>query len=289
MTKRNLSWIDSKGNEHEISQKNNLVLLKGLQGFYMPPVAITEEEVPFQSGSRHRQTQIKAREIDVPLKISGADPIEFEKTLRWLLRTFNPLKADGKFKVTGFDNRQRELSCRYVHGFEMDESQGMKGRTWQKAVGVFRAFDPFWYDSNTIVQTFKINESSGLFFPILPLRLASSTVFADISIDNTGDVETWPEWIITGPGENIALHNLSTGEIIRLDVSLEAGETITIDAKPFHKTISKNDGTNLFYTLSDDSALWSLQDGDNSIQIEMANATTESSIQLTYRNRYWGP
>jgi hypothetical protein len=104
-----------------------------------------------------------------------------------------------------------------------------------------------------------------------------------------GDVETWPEWIITGPGENIVLRNMSTDEVTSLEVSLDVGETITIDTKPFHKTVTKNDGTNLFYTLTDESSLWALQEGSNSIQIEMANATTDSNIQLTYRNRYWGP
>jgi phage-related protein len=82
---------------------------------------------------------------------------------------------------------------------------------------------------------------------------------------------------------------MSTGEVTNLTVSLGIGETITIDTKRFQKTITKNDGTNLFFTLTDESSIWSLQEGNNSIQIEMANATQDSLIQLTYRNRYWGP
>jgi hypothetical protein len=201
----------------------------------------------------------------------------------------NPMKNEGKLKSVSADGSQRELNCLYTSGLEGNEDKDNQGFWWKKIILVFRAFDPFWYDSSSIVQTFKINENPGLFFPILPLRLASSTVFADITIDNTGDVETYPEWIVQGPGESIVLTNLSTGETTSLDLSLEAGETVTIDTSPNAKTVTKSDGSNLFYTLSDDSSLWALQEGNNSIQIQMANATADSSIQLTYKNRYWGP
>jgi phage-related protein len=295
MTKEIISWIDSNGVEHLFTSGENFDILNGVKGFYMPPIEVVEDEAPFQSGSRVRNVKIKPREIDVPMKIQSTDEIRLLNVLRKLLRIVNPLKGDGKFRVLAVDGSQRELTCRYLSGFEMEENDQTKGKTWMKAIGVFKAFDPYWYDTATKVQTFKINESPGLFFPILPLRLASSTVFADISIDNTGDIETWPEWIIAGPGENVKIKNMTTGEIIFLDhpdAKLESGETITINTSPNppnEKTITKNDGTNLFYTLSDESSLWALQDGDNSIQIEMANATTESSIQLTYKNRYWGP
>jgi phage-related protein len=278
-----ISWIDTNGTEYP------LTVLKGMNGRFMPPMSFNEEEVPFQAGSLLRNVKVKARDVDIPVVLKADNEVELRKMVRECLRRFNPLYGDGKIRVVAADGSQRELSCRYSSGFEGNESKDSKGDIWQTLVLVFRAFDPFWYDSSTIVQTFKINESPGTFFPILPLRLVSSTVFADITIGNTGDVETWPEWIVTGPGENIVLRNLSTDEVTSLEVSIDVGETITIDTKPFHKTVTKNDGSNLFYTLTDESSLWALQEGSNGIQIEMANATTDSSIQLTYRNRYWGP
>ncbi|MBT2722319.1 phage tail domain-containing protein [Bacillus sp. ISL-46] len=283
-----ISWIDSQGTEYPLTFQDNFSVLS-TSGLFMPQIEFVEEEAPFQSGSRLRNIQVKPRDVDVQLFIKCESEIELRQKVRDCLRMFNPLTGDGKLKVTAPDDSQRELICRYKAGLEGTESKDSKGRTWKIVLLIFRAFDPFWHDSNTIVQTFKINESPGTFFPIFPLRLSSSTVFADISIENTGDVETWPEWIITGPGENIVLRNMSTGDVMNLETSLGVGETITIDTNPYAKTVTKNDGANLFYTLIDESSLWSLQEGENSIQLEMANATTESSIQLTYRNRYWGP
>ncbi|MBT2727834.1 phage tail family protein [Bacillus sp. ISL-75] len=289
MVKETITWIDPNGVEYVLTQGERYDILNGVKGFYMPPIEVIEEEVPFQAGSRLRAVKVKSRDIDVPLKISAPDEVELLYAMRRLLQIFNPLKGNGKFRVSAVDGSQRELSCLYLGGLELEESDQTKGKTWLKAISVFKAFDPYWYDSNSIVQTFKINEAPGTFFPIFPLRLSSSTVFADISIDNSGDVETWPEWIITGPGENIVLRNMSTGDVMNLETSIGVGETIIIDTKPYAKTVTKNDGANLFYTLTDESSLWSIQEGENSIQLEMANATTESSIQLTYRNRYWGP
>jgi hypothetical protein len=282
-----ISWISADGSEYPIS--DNHLIMAGSDGRFMPPIDFVEENVPFQHGSLLRGVLVRPREIDIPIYVDGNSEVDLRNQLRHLLRVLNPLKGDGKLRITSPDGSMREIICRYKGGMEISEKQNSKIGNLQAVVLVLRAFDPFWYDTSTIVQTFKLNESTGLFFPILPLRLASSTVFADISIDNTGDVETWPEWIITGPGENIVLRNLSTGEVMSIDVSLETGETLTIDTRPYHKTVTHNDGSNLFYTLSDDSSLWSLREGKNSIQIEMANATTDSNIQLAYRNRYWGP
>lgn len=284
-----ISWIDANGTEYPLSMQQNFVILKGMNGRFMPPLSVNEEEVPFQSGSRLRQIKVKSRDIDIPLLIKASSEIELRQKVRECLRMFNPLKGDGKLKVITPDGSQRDISCRYISGLEGKEDRNSKGDVWQTVVLVFRAFDPFWYDTGTNVQTFKINESPGLFFPILPLRLVSSTVFADITVNNTGDVETWPEWIITGPGENIVLRNFSTGEVTHLETALESGETMTINTRPFVKTVTKSDGANLFGTMTDESSLWSLQEGENSIQIEMANATVDSNIQLTYKNRYWGP
>lgn len=278
MDKEIISYIDANGREFELKY-----VLKGLDGRFMPPVSYVEDEIPFQYGSRARQLKVAPREVDLPFLIKGASRQELRTKVREIINTFNPMIGDGRLQVTSYDGSQRELYCRYAGGLEFEES----GLNFQKFILVLRAFDPFWYDTNTIVETFTIGEPA-TFFPMFPLRLSSSTVFADTTIENSGDVETWPEWIIKGPGEKIIFYNLTTGEKLFLNTSLLEGETITIDLKPGKKTIKKNDGTNLFGTLTDDSTLWALQQGVNNIRIEMSNATLQSSVQLSYKNRYLG-
>jgi hypothetical protein len=281
-----LYWIDANGTEIPFNSEN-IKVLKGMQGRFMPPVSFVEEQIAFQHGTHLRQTHIEARDVDIPLLIKAENEIELRSLVRSITKAFNPLKSNGKLRVLSPNGSQRELSCRYSQGMEGQEDRDTKGTYWQTVVLVFRAFDPFWYDTQTIVQTFTTG-AAATFFPFLPLRLASSTVFADTTIDNVGDVETYPEWIIQGPGENIVIRNLTTGEATSINYSLGLGESITINTKPFHKTVTKNDGTNLFYTLSDESSLWALAESKNSIRIEMSNSTEQSSVQVSYKNRYWG-
>ncbi|MCP8970576.1 phage distal tail protein [Ectobacillus ponti] len=282
-----MSWIDADGNETILSNQPNYMVLPGTAGRFMPPVEFIEGEVPFQSGSYLRQVNIKSRDVDIPLRVTGANDAEIWGILRNLLRLFNPVRGNGRLRVTAPDGSQRELTCRYHSGLELSETLENRMETFQKFILVLRAFDPFWYDVATNVQTFTTGQPA-TFFPFFPIRLSSSTVFADTSVNNTGDVPAWPEWIITGPGDTIFLRNLTTGEVLNLNTSLGAGETLTVDTKPGKKSVRKGDGTNLYYTLSDDSALWSLRQGVNNIRIEMSNATDQSSVQLSYRNRYWG-
>jgi phage-related protein len=279
-------WVDANGLEYPIS--DNHLIITGPEGRFMPPISFTEEEVPFAAGTRLRNVKVGAREFDLSIYIDGVSEADARAKTRNLLRVFNPLVGDGKIKVAATDGTQREINCRYSSGLEISEKDSAKIGNMQAVVLVFRAFDPYWYDSVTQVLTFNTGQPA-TFFPFPPLRLSSSSVFADTSIDNTGDVEAYPEWIVTGPGNGIVLRNYTTGEMIELDVTLGIGESVTIDTRPFVKTVTKNDGTNLFYTLSDASSLWTLQPGVNSVRLEMSDATDQSSIQLSYKNRYWGP
>jgi hypothetical protein len=249
----------------------------------MPTFDISEQQVPFQAGSRLKNIAIKSREIDLPIEVMGISTSDLRTQIRKLLKVFNPMNGDGKLKCIAEDGTQRFINCRYVGGLEIQET----GLPWQRVVLVLKAFDPFWYDASTIVQTFTTGQIA-TFFPFFPLRLTSSTVFADTTIINSGDVETNPTWIIQGPGSAIYLRNLTTGEVININTTLGVGETINIDTGRFKKTVTKGDGTNLYSSLSDDSELWTLQQGTNNIRIEMSGSTNQSSVQLSYHNAYWG-
>lgn len=284
MARETLIWIEPDGTEHNLTGLENIEIGMAPQGRFMPSFGIVEQQVPFQYGSKLRQINVNAREIDLPIEVICISTSELRTMLRQIMDMFNPLKGDGILKTINEDGSQRVISCRYQSGLEIQESNLPN----QKAIIVLKAFDPLWYDQNVIVQTFTVGQPA-TFFPFPPLRLSNSTVFADTSINNTGDIEARPQWIITGPGDTIYLRNLTTGELININTSLDVGETISIDTRAGKRTVKKSDGTNLYSFLSDDSALWSLQQGINNIRIEMSNATNQSSVQLSYQNRYWSP
>jgi phage-related protein len=276
-----IAFVDSAGLTHSLD------VSEGAGGRYMPPVSFVEDEVPGQDGSRLRLVKLGPREVGLPLWFRTDDEVTLRDELRSWLSRFNPAKGDGRLLDTAPDGSQRELICRYAGGMELDESAQVAGLNWQKAVVVFRAFDPFWQDTVDTAHSFATTAPVN-FFPFFPLRLSAGAVLSGASIFNGGDVEAWPTWVINGPATSIVLTNDTTGDVIDLDVSLTAGQSLTIDTRPGIKTVKKNDGTNLYPGLSLASRLWSLPPGTVAVSIQVGGATSTSTVTLRYRCRYLG-
>lgn len=258
-------------------------------GRFMPPIRRNEETVPLQPGARLRDAVHDVREVLLTLILTGVDESALRASLRSLTATFDPSRGDGKLRVTAPDSVQRELTCRYSGGLELSERLGDdSGPGWQEVPALFRAVDPYWYDTSSTVQTFT-SGTPQTFFPIFPIRLSSSTVFSSTAVDNTGDVAAWPVWTITGPGTNLVLRNLTTGKTLAMTYTLAAGQTITVDTRPGAKTVTLNTGANLYQYLTSPPHLWSLRRGSNTVQVELSSVTSASSVALSYKRGFLTP
>lgn len=260
-----------------------------VRGRFAPPAEASEDEVPGQPGARVRDVRHGVREFVLPLRI-GVFPTAAESrtALRALVATMDPTRGEGRIRVSDTPTGDvREIRCRYSAGLGVDEVLGETSMpTWTRAAVAFRATDPYWYDTSPTVLEFGIGETPD-FFPILPIRLSSSEVLADVSIDNRGDVATWPVWEISGPGgPPVAIRHLGTGRATVIDASLLAGQTIIVDTRPGAKTVTREDGTNLYPALTLASSLWTLRPGSNPIRVEMGGSNLDSRVRLRYRPAY---
>lgn len=275
-----VEWLDVDGEASTLSVEWDA------DGRFMPPMRRVEEQVPLQAGARLRSVRHAGRDVMLMLWIDAASETALRTEIRELLFKLDATRGDGRLRVTAPGGDQRELTCRYVAGLEMPEVEGQwSGPELQLARAVFRATDPYWYDVSTVSATYTTG-TPATFFPFFPLRLSASEVFADATLDNSGDVETWPTWTIVGPASSIVLRNLTTGKVLSLSTTLTAGESVSIDTRPGVKTVLRQDGTNLFSSLSATSSLWPLQRGTNAIRAEMSGATAASSVTVNYRRRY---
>lgn len=275
MTVETITWIDPDGDQLELTD------LKGITGRGLPPVDFQDLVVPLQPGSAFRSVRDQRRDLVIPVLCDGSSKIDYREQLRTIARRLHPSSTSGVLQVATIDGTTRELDAWYVDGFQWIEEHP----DWMTPSLLFRAVDPYWRDVDW-AQTDYVTGTAATFFPFFPLSLSSSEVFAADSVDNGGDVESWPMWMVTGPGSGLVLRNLTTGELLALTATLGAGESVTIDTTPGVKTVTKNDGTNLFSGLSSDSSLWSLAPGSNSIQIELTSATSASVVSLRWRRRW---
>lgn len=263
-----------------------------VRGRFAPPSQIFEETVPGQPGARVREVLHTPREFVLPLRIGVyTTEAELRAALRTLVREMDPTFGEGRVRVSNTPaGDARETRCRYTGGLGIDEVLGETSMpTWTRAAVSFRGHDPYWYATSLTVMEFGTGATPS-FFPFFPLRLSSSEVFADVTVDNPGDIGTWPVWEIDGPGGSpIAIRHLGTGQVTSLDTTLLTGQTITIDTRPGAKTVTRDDGTNLYPNLSLTSSLWPLLSGANAVRVEMGGATDDSRVRLRYQPAYLSP
>ena len=279
-----LVWIDPDGSTLTFSRVE-----WDIRGRWFPTIVVDEETVPGQPGGRLREVRHGPLEFALPVWVEAASDTALRTALRAATYALDPTRGLGTIRVTAPGGDQRDLQCICVDGLSMTEKLGESSTpVAQRLVLAFRALEPYWRATSPTSVSFS-STTPPSFFPIFPLRLSASEVLVDSAVSNTGDVDAWPVWTITGPGSAVVLRNLTTGATTTFSgLSLGVGETMVIDTRPGYKTIAKGDGTNLWTYLASGS-LWSLRRGSNAIRLEMAGTTAASGLSLSYYVRYLGP
>lgn len=258
-------------------------------GRYMPEVFHEEDEVPGQDGTRWRSTRFKPHEFTLKCAVVGASEGALRTAVRSLVSTMNPKRGEGTITVASPLGDTRQIRCRVVEGLGLDEQEDLSSPWMQMCVITFHAFDPLWEDVSDTSATYQIT-AAPLFFPILPVRLTSSQIVADATIVNTGDDDMWPQWTITGPASGISVRNSTTGAVFTLSTVLGTGESLYIDTRPNHKTVRRQDGTNLMADVDITTDMWPLVVGTNACRLEVSGAIVgPSTLSVSYRQRYLSP
>lgn len=279
-------WVDVDGGQ------TTLDVEWATSGRFMPKIEMNEDIVAGQPGARLRAVRHGVHEFVIPFWFDAATEAAQRTMMRSYCDLMDPTRGPGKIRVTSPVGDQREITCSYAAGLEVDEKLGDNAGLFSQMVPVmFRAHDPYWYDVNTTTPgDFQVS-STPSFFPFFPLRLSSSEIVVDTTITNDGSVETWPTWNIYGPGSAVALRNLTTGKnLLMTTVTLSTGQSIQVDTRPDYKTVQRDDGTNMWSSVDFGSSLWPLARGVNRIRLEMTGTTPlVSRLSLSYKRRYNAP
>lgn len=262
----------------------------GMGGRFMPPTDTFSEDVPGQDGARMRGMRFQPRVIDIDVTLVANSRASINDKLRALARSLSPKNGIGTLKVTLYTGEQYELACILVGGLEGMGNGGEDDRVVNLSL-TFKAFDPYWYATDSESATFTGGTPTS-FFPWTAssgaalFSLSSSTVLDAAAAHNAGDVETWPQWTIKGPGSDLILLNNTTGKSLTLAHTLAAGDIVLIDTSPGAKSVIDAAGTNLYAALDNSSSLWALAPGDNDISITMSGTSSATEVTLEWVPRY---
>lgn len=287
MVPETVTWIDPDGNQFPLTDQNPYYIpAPGLSGAYGLPMTMVSSVVPGFPGDREEYVQVNPGDVRLPLYVFGDDEAAVDNARRVILEATRPQRGYGILRHVANDGVTRDLFCR-----EMGRLRDIVGRSpgLLRTSLMFRAADPYWYDTDFTIITLS---PSGLlnFFgsPFLPIKLSAGGISSGFTVQNQGQADTWPQWVITGPGTNPVLTNSTTGEVLTIAITLTAGQVLTIDTNPDVLSVTREDGSNQWATISSASVLWALKTGANAIALAMTGTTTASSLQLMYKNRWEG-
>lgn len=290
MSRYQFFYIDPQGFEYALTDGVATFLKRdGMAGFGMIRAEGVTQRTPYRDGATLLGTvYTPIREMQLGIDVQKSTHAEVVALIRSLTANANPYKdsdALGHLRIQTPDGAERYIACWLV---EVTDPE-WDGPFFCTLILTFWAPDPFFYDPTQETETFGLDNPGGIAFPIeFPAVFSESDVDSTVVVYNTGDVLTWPTVRINGPGTDPIVENETVGKTVTIDQTLESGDYIDIDME--NATISFYDAsvpstTNIIENMDASSEFWHLQQGGNSIHVEMTDVTT-GSIVLSYYLRY---
>ncbi len=281
------TFIDPTGEEWPLSNTTDewgWFTTPEIAGWNATPYEFTLDPVP-RGGDDVRYIRSQSVRITWPLHIWGETHTEFLTRYRNIRRAFMSTihrQTPGILRVARPDGTAREIDVYYEAGFA-----GEGGENWLSANPVLTLLAPeaYWRDvePTTVVREYAPGADFLNPFP----TISSASVIGTTTIDNPGDVEAWPTWVITGPMTVLTATNTTTSRSFELTYTLTGGQQISITT--FRPTVRGPAGQNLVNALNWPTAyLWSLMPGSNNITFTLAGSGAGSRIELDFYPRFDG-
>jgi len=274
------------------------VRFRSLVGASGPPYVSVNQEVPFLPGSISKFVNVNEAEVDLRVLFTADTQQLLWAGLQSLPYEFQPQRGIGTLEVINPAGSVRRLSCRCISGFKLDESTLQEKSV--EAVLTFYANDPYWYSgwTRTVARTVP---GQGMLpgLPVIP-RPTGSTL-SRITINNDGDVNGFPVFIVDGPFRDPFLVNQSINTQVSfnntLNFSVNGGvrtglrNPLLIDCGA--KTASIIDVgaptrpiTSMISKLTRTSSFFYLKPGDNNLFFSVLNATVDTRFKVFHRSAY---
>ena len=261
-------------------------LLKEYVGFTVAEAQYRVTESPYQDGTTLLDTNLTPRKISIPLMVTAPTIGDVQIAVAYLARLFNPKPGLGVLKFTYENGDSYYLNCVGM----VVPSPTVRGQSYQLVTLNITAHDPFWYGD---YQVASLGTASAATFPLvfpftLPSNLARSTLI------NNGDSNAEVEVVITGDVTNPKITNSTTGEFFQFTLNMDTNDVMKITTGFGNKTVTWTDSSggggpiNGFRYLNADSIFWQLQPGPNTIVFSSDAVNTNTTVSITWRDKYSG-
>lgn len=255
--------------------------LPDIIGWGAAPVALATDPLA-RGGSRVRNRRVEARTITWPLHVWGDTHTEFLARRRAITNAFAMTRrlGPGILRV-----RRPDASARQISGWYLDGATGNAGEDFLHATLAIQLLceDPYWRDLLPSPDS-RLYDAGATYLSPYP-TVSTGRTLGDTDIDNAGDVEAWPTWVITGPMTEATFTNNTTGEAFTITYALDAADTITITTEP--PTVRGPADEILTSALDWPGArLWALQPGVNDVSFAVSGSGAGTRVDWSYYCRH---
>lgn len=274
---------------------HSLDALAGVHGAV--PVSITSDADP-GGGATVRHIQPQPRLMTWALRIDGPGETDHRGRYRALARAFTLTRrlGAGTITIARSDGTVRQIKAVYQDGFDPTPGD-MSGWLYSTVVLTLYCPDPYWSDVDPTPFHAEVAADPDADYQDPLPTISSSTTLGDQTVNNPGDAEAWPGWVINGPATLITATNNRIGKTFTIDPNaagiahgdLVLGETVTITSKP--PKVRGPDGSVWTAALGfpSNANLWWLEPGDNDVTLSITGAGDGSGIVGQFLARWETP
>jgi hypothetical protein len=153
-----------------------------------------------------------------------------------------------------------------------------------QTVVTLRAPSPYFLADSPQTVTIGGATASSFLSSMSSMPLASSQAIGSVQLSNEGDVNAYPVWEVTGPGDNFKAIS-PTGKTLHWTGALTAGQKLIVDMGA--GTVKDGTGANRYASLATAPQFWSVVPGVSTATASLLNTTSASKIVCSWRPRKW--
>ncbi|MFJ2279219.1 phage distal tail protein [Streptomyces sp. NPDC087866] len=275
--------------------KGTPVTIKTIEGLDLPGMRTSDVEPPGEDGLWLGRDYYNGRtlRIDAAVRVPGdqAGALDVAAALQ---ETADDEAVRGSGGTTmnlrlKFPGRPVRVVRGRVRRADVDVEKSIHG--WAPVDLEFQAADYLYYDDapgSTGIPLAMLS-TGGLTFPLMfPFVIEGdpAAVGRPGYIDVAGTAPTWPVLRVTGPCANPVITHVTSGRVLSVPVTLEAGQWVEIDTRPGWRTVLRNNGGAAPLSPTSRIDLFRLTPGLNEIRWTATDPTLTSTLAVTWWPAY---
>lgn len=226
-----MTWA-AKGLEFALTDRATGIHLRpGIRGLGSTTTERFSSSSPAAPGSRTEGVSTLDREVFWPLRIwHNGGSIEWMLRDRAFWSTMDP-EDTGVWTVIHPDGQHRTLTLRFVSDGDHTTEKNPLRLGWDTYGITLVAEQPFW-EGDPVVTSWKNRTYAPFFEPDGPhlVNIAAGSDASTATIDNPGDVESYPRWYIDGDASYTAVG--VAGVVVEVPFAVDAGTCLVIESDP---------------------------------------------------------